>query len=183
MISNCGDGRRRAGASWLAGMLTTAGSTNALQPPSSSMRARANDTAAEPRRMMTSWSLNCSSMSSQRGVGGSSGIAVFRIRYQEPLTVAGNMDEKRSAHHCGRVWPGAPRSACSRGRRCRRLGSWPAPSQWDGQRRFPWRGSCLCAGGLQEVARYRRRVEDEGGGGWVGCTKAPSWLQQHRSRL
>ena len=31
--------------------------------------------AADPSRMMTSWSLNCSRTSSQRGVGGSSGRA------------------------------------------------------------------------------------------------------------
>lgn len=58
-----------------SGILTTAGSTNALQPPSSSNKARPNDTAAEPRRIITSWSLNCSKMSSQMGVGGSSGMA------------------------------------------------------------------------------------------------------------
>jgi hypothetical protein len=56
---------------------TTAGSTNAVQPSSSSKRARTKDTAAEPRRMMTSWSLNCSRISSQMGVGGSSGSAIL----------------------------------------------------------------------------------------------------------
>lgn len=56
-------------------ILTTMGSTNALQPPSSSNRARTKEMAAEPRRMRTSWSLNCSRMSSHRGVGGSSAMA------------------------------------------------------------------------------------------------------------
>lgn len=56
-------------------LLTTAGSTNALHPPSSSNRASTKEMAAEPRRIRTSWSLNCSRMSSHRGVGGSSGIA------------------------------------------------------------------------------------------------------------
>lgn len=59
-----------------AGKLTTAGSTNAVQPSSFSNSASTNETAAEPSRMMTSWSLNCSRMSSQMGVGGSSGSAV-----------------------------------------------------------------------------------------------------------
>lgn len=57
-------------------ILTTAGSTNAVHPSSSSKSARTNDTAAEPSKMRTSWSLNCSRMSSQMGVGGSSGSAV-----------------------------------------------------------------------------------------------------------
>lgn len=35
-------------------ILTTAGSTKALQPPSSSKSARAKETAAEPSRMITS---------------------------------------------------------------------------------------------------------------------------------
>ena len=63
----------------LVGRLTTAGSTNAVQPSSSSKRASAKDTAADPSRMITSWSLNCSRMSSQMGVGGSSGSAVSRV--------------------------------------------------------------------------------------------------------
>jgi hypothetical protein len=57
------------------GQRTTAGSTKADQPPSSSKRARTKEIAADPRRMMTSWSLNCSRMSSQIGVGGSSAMA------------------------------------------------------------------------------------------------------------
>lgn len=56
-------------------MRITAGSTKALHPPSSSKSARTNEIAAEPRRMRTSWSLNCSRMSCHIGVGGSSGIA------------------------------------------------------------------------------------------------------------
>lgn len=54
---------------------TTAGSTNAVQPSPSSNKAKTKDTAAEPRRIRTSWSLNCSRMSSHSGVGGSSGRA------------------------------------------------------------------------------------------------------------
>lgn len=53
----------------------TTGSTKAVQPSSSSNSARTKEMAAEPRRMMTSWSLNCSRTSSQSGVGGSSGMA------------------------------------------------------------------------------------------------------------
>lgn len=64
---------------------TTAGSTKAVQPSSSSKRASTNDTAAEPSKMMTSWSLNCSRMSSQMGVGGSSGSAVPRVSGGRPL--------------------------------------------------------------------------------------------------
>lgn len=55
---------------------TTAGSTKAVQPPPSSKRAKTNEIAADPKRIITSWSLNCSRMSSQMGVGGSSAIAV-----------------------------------------------------------------------------------------------------------
>jgi hypothetical protein len=54
---------------------TTAGSTKALQPPSSSKKASTKETTADPRSIITSWSLNCSRMSSQMGVGGSSGMA------------------------------------------------------------------------------------------------------------
>ncbi len=67
-------------------ILTTAGSTKAVQPSSWSKRARTNETAAEPRRMMTSWSLNCSKMSSQMGVGGSSGNAFLPCFLRESLT-------------------------------------------------------------------------------------------------
>jgi hypothetical protein len=65
------------------GIRTTAGSTKAVQPSPSSNRASTNETAAEPSRMMTSWSLNCSRMSSQMGVGGSSASAVVSLR--QPL--------------------------------------------------------------------------------------------------
>lgn len=61
---------------WWQPLLTTAGSTKAVHPSSSSKRASTKDTAAEPNKMMTNWSLNCSRMSSQMGVGGSSGSAV-----------------------------------------------------------------------------------------------------------
>jgi hypothetical protein len=66
----------KRGACLRGGIRTTAGSTKAVQPSPSSKRASTNETAAEPSRMMTSWSLNCSRMSSQMGVGGSSGSAV-----------------------------------------------------------------------------------------------------------
>lgn len=59
----------------------TRGSTNALHqvdPSESSKRARTNETTAEARRMRTSWSLNCSRMSSHSGVGGSSGSSADR---------------------------------------------------------------------------------------------------------
>jgi hypothetical protein len=68
------------------GVRTTAGSTNAVQPSSFSKSASTKDTAAEPSRMMTSWSLNCSRISSQMGVGGSSGSAV-RCVSTDPLAV------------------------------------------------------------------------------------------------
>ena len=54
---------------------TTTGSTNAVQSSLSSKRARTKDTMAEPSRIKTSWSLNCSRTSSQSGVGGSSARA------------------------------------------------------------------------------------------------------------
>lgn len=77
----------------------TAGSTNAEKiPPSllSSKRARTNETTADARRISTSWSLNCSKMSSQRGVEASSGNSVqiickfissqgFRVAFGLPL--------------------------------------------------------------------------------------------------
>lgn len=44
-----------------------------LESPVSSNSARTNETTAEARRMRTSWSLNCSRISSHIGVGGSSG--------------------------------------------------------------------------------------------------------------
>jgi hypothetical protein len=56
-------------------VLTTNGSTKAVHPSPSSNKAKTNEMAADPSRMMTSWSLNCSRMSSQMGVGGSSGSA------------------------------------------------------------------------------------------------------------
>ena len=58
----------------------TTGSTKAVHPSSSSNRARTNEMAADPSRMMTSWSLNCSRTSSHSGVGGSSGIAASSVR-------------------------------------------------------------------------------------------------------
>ena len=57
---------------------TTTGSTNAVQSSPSSNKAKKKETAADPRSMITSWSLNCSSMSCHMGVGGSSGRAVER---------------------------------------------------------------------------------------------------------
>ena len=54
----------------------TTGSTNALHqlaPSDSSKSASTNEMTAEARRMRTSWSWNCSRMSSHSGVGGSSG--------------------------------------------------------------------------------------------------------------
>jgi hypothetical protein len=54
----------------------TSGSTKAppkLEPSESSKRANTNEMTAEARRMRTNWSLNCSNISSQRGVEGSSG--------------------------------------------------------------------------------------------------------------
>lgn len=56
-------------------ILTTAGSTKAVQSSPSSKRAKTNEIAAEPRRMRTSWSLNCSRTSFQRGVASSSSRA------------------------------------------------------------------------------------------------------------
>lgn len=57
----------------------TMGSTKAVPESSSSSMARTNETAAATRRMMTSWSLNCSRIISQRGVGSSSGSSVFVV--------------------------------------------------------------------------------------------------------
>lgn len=54
----------------------TAGSTKApkgLESAESSKRARRKETAAEARRMRTSWSLNWSRTSCHKGVGDSSG--------------------------------------------------------------------------------------------------------------
>jgi hypothetical protein len=56
----------------------TTGSTKAVQSSESSNRARTKEMAADPRRMMTSWSLNCSRTSCHNGVGGSSGNATAR---------------------------------------------------------------------------------------------------------
>ena len=56
---------------------TTTGSTNAVQSSLSSNKARTKDTMAEPSRIRTSWSLNCSRTSSHSGVGGSSARAVL----------------------------------------------------------------------------------------------------------
>ena len=61
----------------------TAGSTKTDQneePSESSKRARTKETTAEASRMRTSWSLNCSKISSQRGVGSSSGSSVCERR-------------------------------------------------------------------------------------------------------
>lgn len=55
--------------------LTTIGSTKAVQPSPPSNSASTNDSAADPKSINTSWSLNCSNISSQIGVGGSSGRA------------------------------------------------------------------------------------------------------------
>jgi hypothetical protein len=57
----------------------TAGSTNTVNnPPSelSSKRANIKEMAAEASKMRTSLSLNCSRISSQRGVAGSSGSSI-----------------------------------------------------------------------------------------------------------
>lgn len=57
----------------------TPGSTKAVAreevlPSSlSSTKARIKETTAEPKSIRTSWSLNCSKISSSKGVGGSSG--------------------------------------------------------------------------------------------------------------
>lgn len=59
--------------------LTTAGSTKAVQSSLSSNKASTKDRAAEARRMRTSWSLNCSKISSHMGVGGSSARASNRV--------------------------------------------------------------------------------------------------------
>jgi hypothetical protein len=59
----------------------TRGSTNAppkVEPSESSKRAKTNEMTAEASNMRTSWSLNCSNMSSQRGVEGSSGSSSKR---------------------------------------------------------------------------------------------------------
>ena len=56
--------------------IITRGSTNApnqVDPSEFSNNARAKDTTAEARRIRTSWSLNCSRISSHSGVAGSSG--------------------------------------------------------------------------------------------------------------
>lgn len=58
----------------------TRGSTNAVihDPPGSeesSNSARTNETTAEPRRMRTSWSLNCARMRVKSDVGEASGRA------------------------------------------------------------------------------------------------------------
>jgi len=55
---------------------TTAGSTKAVTSLPSSNSANPKETAAETNKMMTNWSLNCSSTSFHNGVGGSSGRAV-----------------------------------------------------------------------------------------------------------
>lgn len=60
----------------------TAGSTkapNGLESAESSKRARRKETAAEARRMRTSWSLNWSRTSCHRGVGGSSGSSGRKV--------------------------------------------------------------------------------------------------------
>lgn len=62
---------------------TTAGSTKAVQSSLSSNRAKTKETAADPRRMRTSWSLNCSRINSQRGVGGSSARARGMLVYHD----------------------------------------------------------------------------------------------------
>lgn len=59
----------------------TKGSTNALHqlPSDSSKSASTNEMTADARRMRTSWSLNCSRMSSHSGVDGSSGSSGRRL--------------------------------------------------------------------------------------------------------
>ena len=56
----------------------TMGSTNAApqEDSESSRSARMNEITADANRIRTSWSLNCSNISSHRGVGGSSGNSV-----------------------------------------------------------------------------------------------------------
>jgi len=61
----------------------TRGSTNApnqVDPSESSSNARTKDTIAEARRIRTSWSLNCSRISSHSGVAGSSGSTEGKMR-------------------------------------------------------------------------------------------------------
>lgn len=57
-------------------VLTTIGSTNAVQSSAPSNKASTKDMAADPRRIRTSWSLNCCRTSLHSGVGGSSGNAI-----------------------------------------------------------------------------------------------------------
>lgn len=76
----------------------TAGSTNADQKEESfesSKRASTKETTADASRMSTSWSLNCSKISSQRGVGGSSGSS-GRTRWHCDGGV------RRETDHCDR---------------------------------------------------------------------------------
>jgi hypothetical protein len=85
--------------------LTTAGSTNAAHPPSSSNIASTKETAADPRSIITSWSLNCSRMSSQSGVGGSSAIAIAAV---SNYSVA----QRFFAYHSGHIYLSRPQLGC-----------------------------------------------------------------------
>lgn len=66
----------------LARLHTTAGSTKAVLSLPSSNRASTKEIPADASNMITSWSLNCSRISCQRGVGGSSGRAIEKAKSQ-----------------------------------------------------------------------------------------------------
>lgn len=121
--------------------LTTAGSTKALQPPSSSNKARMNETAADPSRIITSWSLNCSKMSSQRGVGGSSGMAGAQLAtLNSTITISQGDAQPRSSltHNFFHACFGAQSLVYPSSRRDGRLESDAAPRRWERGRRSPW---------------------------------------------
>jgi hypothetical protein len=70
----------------LSAVLTTTGSTKAVQSSPSSNNASTNEIVADPRRIRTSWSLNCSSTNFHKGVGGSSGSELLPYFCREVAT-------------------------------------------------------------------------------------------------